>query len=117
GGGTFASILSTGPTAVTINAKTTDVVVLRNLSIQGGSDGTTGIKINSASAVIIENCVIQNFAGIGLDFSPTNGGCQLFLENTTVINCVQGGVIIRPVLVTARASADHVKAQFNQFGF
>jgi hypothetical protein len=56
------------------------VVKLRNLTINGvGSDGA-GVSIKEAGAVIIENCVIQDFTG--------NGGGGIFVQ-TNQANTLQ----------------------------
>src|SRR5438093_13689541 len=61
GGGTFASILAAGTTGVIVNAGASGVVTLRNLSINGAGNGVHGIRILTAAAVNIENCVIFGF--------------------------------------------------------
>src|ERR1700689_4230901 len=57
---TLGSILVSGTPGVTINAATTDKVILRGIQIQGlgpsGTPGTIGIRILSALAVSIEDC-------------------------------------------------------------
>jgi hypothetical protein len=59
GYGSLASILNAGGVnGVIVNAPTTDVVVLRNLSIQGVGSGLNGIRIIQANRVEIENVVI-----------------------------------------------------------
>jgi hypothetical protein len=122
GSGSFGSILVTGTNAIVIQAKPTDVVVVRGLKLQGlqgtSVPGLNGIRILSAAAVFIENCDIQNFGQAGIDFEPTNAGCQLFVENTTVSNCRAGGVLVKPNgAANTRAMIDQVFSQFNQFGF
>ena len=55
-------------TAVTINAATSDVVVLRGLSLSSspGLGPTGGINILSAGTVLIENCVVSEFGQSGI---------------------------------------------------
>ena len=50
-----------GNTAVTINAGTTDVVVLRGLTIKS-TGGTVGVSLSAAKTLRVENCVVSGFA-------------------------------------------------------
>ena len=65
GGGQVASILASGTNAVNVSAGSTDVVILRNLRLNGilnsGVPGLTGVQINSAAKVVIEKCDIFGF--------------------------------------------------------
>ena len=89
GGGSFASILASGTSGITINAAITDVVTIRNLSINGANTGLDGIRYLSASRVNVENCVIFNFTQQGIDVSLTaNGNLKVF--NTTFEKCSDG---------------------------
>jgi hypothetical protein len=126
GSGSFGSILVAGTNALVIAAQNTDVVVVRGLKFQGLGTGTNAglnaIRIISAAAVFIENCDIQNFSQVGIDFEPTQADCQLFVQNTTIFNCGGGGVLVKPTPVSSgvsnvRAMIDQVFSQFTQFGF
>src|SRR5580704_205308 len=65
GGGQVASTLVSGTNAVNVSALATDVVILRNLRMNGilnsGSPGLTAVQINTAAKVIIEKCDIFGF--------------------------------------------------------
>jgi hypothetical protein len=119
GSGSFGSVLVAGTDGIVINAPVGAVVVLRGLKIQGIGSGLNGIHILQAGAVFIENCVVQNFTQNGIDFTPTNPGCQLFVENTVVTNCQVGGVNLNPggAATNTRAVLDAVSAQFCALGF
>jgi hypothetical protein len=97
GGGGVESTLVSGTPGFTISAGANDVVVLRNLAVNGivqtGSGGTTGIVFNSGAQLNIEHCVIQNFSGAGIAFSPT-GKSFLNVSDTTVESNQGGGIII-----------------------
>jgi hypothetical protein len=97
-GAGWASILNSGVPGVTINAGTTDVVTLRNLSINGAGTGTNGIRILSAGSVYVENC--QIFGNVGTDPSGngiidtrTNPG-GLTVLNTVIRNNGANGVSV-----------------------
>ncbi|HEY3038425.1 MAG TPA: right-handed parallel beta-helix repeat-containing protein [Pyrinomonadaceae bacterium] len=70
GDSNIAGVLVSGTNAINVNtASTDDVVVLRNLDINGLGTGLVGIKIFQAKAVMVENCSIYGFRGTG----GTNG--------------------------------------------
>jgi hypothetical protein len=81
---TLGSILVSGTPAITISAATTDKVILRNLQLQGLNSGTFGVRIVSAAAVSIENCVITEFAQQGISDVRTAGNTKLFVRGTIV---------------------------------
>jgi hypothetical protein len=84
---TLGSVLVSGTPGITINALSTDKVILRNLQIQGLGTGTVGIRILSAATVSIENCVITQFAQDGINDGRTVGGTpgtKLFIRNTVI---------------------------------
>ena len=70
GEGTLASILSGSGVAITVNAASSDKVILRNLQINGAGGGTVGVEVLSGS-VTIDKCLIYDFTsgffgGIGV---------------------------------------------------
>jgi len=67
-----------GPGTVTINTNT--VVTLRGLLLNGGNKGATGIHITNASAVHIERCTIERYAGAGIFHDQ--GNTDLFITDT-----------------------------------
>jgi len=102
GAGTNASILASLTTGVTINAGATDVITLRNLSINGVGNGINGIRILAAKTVIIENCVIAGFSGASpngrgiSDVRTTAGAGNLFVTNTNINRNSQHHIVINP---------------------
>src|SRR6202030_509094 len=57
GGGQVASVLVSGTNGIVINANaSTDVVILRNLRINGIGSGLNGIQFLSGKALGVENC-------------------------------------------------------------
>lgn len=98
GTGTLGSILHTGTNGVIINALATDVVVLRDLSFHGGNTGLDGVRILQAGEVYIQNCVIQNTAGDGIDIAPSGAvtTTKVFVERSTVKNNSTDGINILP---------------------
>jgi hypothetical protein len=121
GGPNLASVLVSGTPAITIAAGDNDVVTLRHLKFQGinatATPGTYGIRIVSAGEVHIEDCVIQNFGNVGIDWESTTSGGKLFVSNTEILNNLGGGFLMKPSGVQATATLDHVFALDNLFGF
>jgi hypothetical protein len=109
GGGSFASILASGTNGIIINAAITDVVNIRNLSINGANTGLDGIRYLAASKVNVENCTIFNFTGQGIDTSLTSSGA-LKVFNTTFEKC-NDGVIATTTAGVLSVSLDHVHMQ------
>jgi hypothetical protein len=97
GGGTFASILATGTNGVIVNdaqsgSPGTINVTLRNLSINGAGTplGSNGIRFLRGRTLIVENVVISNFSGNGIDAPISTGVAadrsRMFLTNVSINN-------------------------------
>jgi hypothetical protein len=84
-----------GSNAIVVSAGPTDIVVLRNLNLNGLGGGSAGIVVNTALAVIVENCNIAGFQN-GISFLSSTSGAQLFLRNVTIDNCSQDAVSLAP---------------------
>jgi hypothetical protein len=101
-GSGWASILTSGTNGIVINAGAQDVVVLRNLSVNGTGNGLTGVRILAGKAVHIENVVIFGFDGSGTieagrgisDRRP--GGGRLYVTDTSILDNRTEGVGIDP---------------------
>ncbi len=119
GAGTQASILASGSTGVAVTAASTDIVILRNLEINGASAGTKGIYFISGGALHVENCTIFNFTGspgYGIDFEP-GAASQLFVDNTSIRNNAGGGMLIKPGTAgSAKVSLEDVRLENNNYG-
>ena len=67
-GAGFGSILAAGTNGIIINdVGQTSIVRLRNLSINGAASGFDGIRALSFRNLFVENCVVYNFRGNGLN--------------------------------------------------
>jgi hypothetical protein len=87
GGGIFAGVLNSGTNGFLINAGVSDHVIIRNVSINGGSVGSVainGVRIIQAASVTLENVLIETQEGTGVLFSPVNSGARLALRNVTI---------------------------------
>ncbi|HJU54587.1 MAG TPA: right-handed parallel beta-helix repeat-containing protein [Pyrinomonadaceae bacterium] len=106
GGGTFASILSSG-NGVTVNDSDA-VVTLRNLSINGNTTGSIGVRIVSAKSVTIEGCQIFKFRGTtgrAISDERTAAGGKLTVINTTINDNGANAVVILPGSGTSGVTA------------
>jgi len=91
GGGTFASILSAFTNGIIINAAATDVVNLRNLSIDGAGTGIDGIRFLAGKTLNVQNVVIFNITGDGIEASTASAG-DLIVENVSISDCGGSGI-------------------------
>jgi hypothetical protein len=102
-----ANILVSGTHGLTIAAGDTDVVVLRNMTIEGIGTGLSGIHIISAGEVHVENCRINGFTQNGIDYVSTVTNGVLFVKETTIHGCAGAGVNVAPTL-SGSALLEHV---------
>jgi hypothetical protein len=96
-----------GGNGITVNDTTgpqpgASVVVLRGLDIFGVSPPTHGVRVLSAAAVLIEDCVIRRFNSansFGISFQPP-GTTNLYVTNTTISmngsGATGGGINLQP---------------------
>src|SRR5947209_1908942 len=95
GGGQVASVLVAGTNGIVVQANAaTDVVILRNLRINGISSGLNGIRFLSGKDLNVENCVIFGFTQNGIDIALNQAAqASVHVLNTILKN--NGGVGIR----------------------
>jgi hypothetical protein len=108
GGGQVASILSSpGVNGINVSAATTDVIILRNLRINGAG-GATGVQVNTAAKVIIEKCDIFGFATAAVNATPSVVTTVNVKIQETTLNNNQAGVLSKPTNgATVNISIDH----------
>ncbi|MGA7385340.1 MAG: right-handed parallel beta-helix repeat-containing protein [Methylocella sp.] len=70
---------------ITINAGPNDSVRLVGLTIDGLGTGTNGIQFNTGGNLDIENCVIRDFTGTGLNIAPSTSSI-FTVSNTIAVN-------------------------------
>jgi hypothetical protein len=112
GGGQVASILVSGTNAVNVSALATDVIILRNLRMNGilnsGSPGLTGVQVNTAAKVIIEKCDIFGFNTAAVNVTPGSGNTTNVKIQESTFNNNQAGVLSKPTGgATVNMSIDH----------
>ena len=116
GGGQVASILSSpGVNGVNVSAQATDVIILRNLRINGAG-GATGVQVNTAAKVIIEKCDIFGFATAAVNVTPSSATTVNVKIQETTLNNNNAGVSSKPTGgATVNMSIDH-SLHRRQFG-
>ena len=69
GNGTLASILFSGTNGVVVNATANDIVILRNLTLNGAGTtlGVDAIRYLAGKELHVENCRIQRYSDDGID--------------------------------------------------
>jgi hypothetical protein len=80
-----AAIAPTSGSAVTIVAAIEDVVILRNLYLNGQGAGT-GIQFDIGAALHVEGCTINGFSDFGIAFVPKDRTARLFVRDSFIRN-------------------------------
>ena len=117
GGGTHGSILNALTNGIIVNGDGI-VVTLRNLSIQGAGKGVTGIKLVKGAVLNVENCVIANQTGQGIEIVP-GSNARVFIKDTIIRgnDPKGGGIKIAPeATFSVSAFLDNVRLEGNLFG-
>ncbi|HEY6971318.1 MAG TPA: hypothetical protein VJA94_19060 [Candidatus Angelobacter sp.] len=97
GAGNVAGVLAgAGGNGFTVSAGASDVVILRNLTINGGvgtsSVGFSGIAYTSGKALVVEHCSIFGFGFAGIQAQPSAGGA-VTVKDTNLANFPGGGFL------------------------
>ena len=102
--GTLGHILGNGVTGVTVNGAGINVV-LRNLSMNGVTAGTFGVRFIAGNSLTLENVHIANFngagGGAGVQFSPNSANAVLLVSNSFIRSngiapSTGGGIVVQP---------------------
>jgi hypothetical protein len=88
--GVIAFIHPPSGDAITINAGAADTVILRGLTLNGGTNN--GITVNSVGQLFVEHCSITGYANDGIDFAAPGG--MLFMRDDDVRRCGHDGVLV-----------------------
>lgn len=91
GEGTLAGILSALTNGIVVNAGATDVVKIRNVSINGAGTGLNGIRFLAGQELHVEKCTIEAVTTHGIDMNVT-GSSRLFVRNTNFDRIANSGI-------------------------
>src|SRR5215472_18140688 len=87
GGGQVASVLVSGTNGIVVQAGANDVVILRNLRINGIGSGLNGIRFLSGKDLNVENCYIFGFTQNGIDIALNQANqASVHVVNTVLKN-------------------------------
>jgi hypothetical protein len=115
GVGLFAAIHAPSVTAVTVSAATTDVVIIRNLTLDGQGTGIDGVKVTAAKEVHVESCQIINFTANAIEVA-TSANSHLFLQESTMRDNGNAGLLVSTSAGLARATVDRCWFRANGSG-
>src|SRR6185295_19732283 len=96
-GNSMAKITADLTNGVIVNAASTDVVILRGLSINGVGTGLSGIRYLAGAKVVIEHCRIYGFTDFGVH-AEGNGSVSVansLLTNNGVAVQAETGATVR----------------------
>ncbi len=110
-GAGYGSILAASTTGVIINSATA-IVRLKSLDINGAGSGVDGIRINAAAKVYIEDTKVDGFTNRGINDIRTTAGGFLNITDSNVSGCAQSGIAVIPgVGGSVTAVLDNVHSQ------
>jgi hypothetical protein len=93
GGGQVASVLVSGTNGIVVQAGPSDVVILRNLRINGIGTGINGIRFLSGKDLNVENCFIFGFTTNGIDIALNQAtAASVHVINSVLKNNGQVGI-------------------------
>jgi len=115
GGGQVASVLVSGTNGIVVQAGANDVVILRNLRINGIGTGINGIRWLAGKALTVENCNIFGFTTNGIDVAKSDGG-KGFIRNTVIEHNGQAGISVKSTVNVTSVSIDGSRFDLNTNG-
>jgi hypothetical protein len=117
--GVYAGISVPSGVGITINAGTSDVVVLRGLTLTG-LGGSTGIEVTSVGALHTSNLEIANFSSRGINFVAGSFNsaipAKLFVADSVVHGSGTGIWIQPPVSTVSSGFITRSRFERNQNG-
>ena len=111
-GGILASLVS----GVIVNATASSQITLRNLQINGATNGIDGVRYLAGLALHLHGVYIEGFTGFCVNFKPTTTGF-LFISDSKFTRCAAGGVMVDGTTTFQRASISNSVADGNLFGY
>jgi hypothetical protein len=86
-----------GGNGIMVNAGATDRISLNGLLVEGGAVGGFGIFFNSGGTLVVENCVVRNFATTGLLFRSSASTLQTLGVSNSYFTDNAGGVVVSAI--------------------
>lgn len=95
GTGGLAGILSAGTIGIIVNAGADDNVIIRDISINGASTGTYGIRYIAGGSLMVDHCRINSIRGSvgsrGIDVAMSSSG-KLKVLDTVIEDVAEDGI-------------------------
>lgn len=113
GGGQVASVLVSGTNGIVVQAGPSDIVILRNLRINGIGTGINGVRFLAGKALFVDNCNIFGFTTNGIDIASAGG--KIFVNHTSSTNNGGAGISVQST-ATTQVSINHSEFQLNVQG-
>ena len=110
GEGTLAGILNSFTNGVIVNAGVADVIILRNLSINGANTSLDGVRILAAKSVQVDHCWISNQASHGIEVVATST-VNLKVNDTVIEDCGLDGIHVSTTSGQVVMSVDNARIQ------
>lgn len=110
-GSGYGAILASLTTGVIVNSASA-VVRLKSLDINGAGNGVDGIRINAALKVYVEDTKVDGFTNRGINDIRTTANGFLNITDSNVSGCTQSGIAVIPgVGGNVTAVLDNVHSQ------
>jgi hypothetical protein len=119
GGGQVASVLVSGTNGIVVQAGPSDVVILRNLRINGIGTGLNGIRFLAGKDLNVENCFIFGFTQNGIDIALNQATpASVHIVDTLLKNNAGSGVrAANAVTPNVQVDIDNTRAILDNVGF
>ena len=105
--GTLGSVLVSGTNGIIVSAGPSDVVILRNIEVNGLGTGINGIRFLAGKALIVDNCLVYGFTTNGIDVA-LGASASVTVNKTSIYNLGGAGIRATTTAGTVSLSADHV---------
>jgi len=121
GGGQVGSVLVAGTNGIVVAAAATDIVILRNLRLDGlrgagnPNAGLSGIRFLSGSSLIVDKCEIFGFNNNGIDIAQS-GSAQVWVTNTNIQNIGGTGVAATTTTGVVTVGIDLLRVELSNKG-
>ena len=94
GNGWAAITAPASGTGITITATSTDAINLNGLLIDGARAGATGVKFFIGQSLTMDNCIVSNMTGDGLDFNSATTAQTLAVTKSYFIDNGGNGITL-----------------------
>src|SRR5579859_5983516 len=115
GGGQVASVLVSGTNGIVVQAGPSDVVILRNLRINGIGTGINGIRFLAGKGLIVDKCEIFGFTTNGVDIA-LGASASAYVTDTNIQNIGGTGIRATTTAGVVTVSVDSVRVELSNKG-